>query len=91
MNTNNHNDNLQYKLPYSKSGWNLQAMPVGYLMIEHRLIEKMIALLEKELGNIRKTKKAKPKFIDTAVDFIKTYADKCHHGKELVVNKEVEI
>ena len=23
-----------------------------------------------------------PVFIDTAVDFIHTYADRCHHGKE---------
>ena len=23
-----------------------------------------------------------PVFIDTAVDFIRTYADRCHHGKE---------
>ena len=25
---------------------------------------------------------AKPQFIDGAVDFIRTYADRCHHGKE---------
>jgi len=23
-----------------------------------------------------------PRFIDTAVDFLRTYADRCHHGKE---------
>jgi hemerythrin-like domain-containing protein len=28
------------------------------------------------------TGKADPGFIETAVDFIRTYADRCHHGKE---------
>jgi hemerythrin-like domain-containing protein len=57
-------------------------MPVGPLMIEHRLIEKMIALMKAEVAKIGETKKADAKFIDTAVDFIRTYADALHHGKE---------
>jgi hemerythrin-like domain-containing protein len=56
--------------------------PRGPLMIEHRLIEKMISLIEEEVSRIEKTEKADPEFIDTAVDFIRIYADKTHHGKE---------
>lgn len=57
-------------------------MPVGPLMIEHRLIERMIKVMSRELGKIRKDNTADTMFIDTAVDFIRTYADRCHHGKE---------
>jgi len=56
--------------------------PRGFLMIEHRLIEKMISNIEDEVTRIEKTKKADPEFIDKAVDFIRIYADKTHHGKE---------
>ncbi|MGA8180667.1 MAG: hemerythrin domain-containing protein [Desulfobacterales bacterium] len=52
------------------------------LMIEHRLIERMIAIVKQTLSHIEKEKKADPVLIDTAVDFIRTYADKTHHGKE---------
>ena len=57
-------------------------MPIGPLMIEHRLIERMVGLLEKELSNIETSQKANSDFIYAAVDFFKTYADKTHHGKE---------
>jgi len=57
-------------------------MPIGPLMIEHRLIERMIDVMKEELLLIEKEKKVDPEFIETAVDFIRTYADRCHHGKE---------
>jgi hemerythrin-like domain-containing protein len=57
-------------------------LPIGPLMIEHRLIERMIALMEKELQKIKKNKAVDTGFIDTAVDFLRSYADRCHHGKE---------
>ncbi len=57
-------------------------MPIGPLMIEHRLIEKMIAVWEAEIEKMSKYSKANPLFIDIAVDFIRMYADKTHHGKE---------
>lgn len=56
--------------------------PRGPLMIEHRLIEKMLNIISLELDIIRKKRKVDPVFIDTAVDFIRTYADRTHHGKE---------
>ena len=57
-------------------------MPIGPLMIEHRLIERMIALLKKESARIHSTGQVNVKFVLSAVDFIQTYADRCHHGKE---------
>ncbi len=57
-------------------------MPIGPLMIEHRLIERMIDVMKEELLLIEREKKADPEFIEMAVDFIRTYADRCHHGKE---------
>jgi hemerythrin-like domain-containing protein len=63
--------------------------PIGPLMIEHRLIERMIHLMAREFQRIKENVAVDPAFafvdgvfIDTAVDFIRTYADRCHHGKE---------
>jgi len=57
-------------------------LPAGPLMIEHRLIERMIGLIAKEVARIKRDRNADVVFIDRAVDFIRTYADRCHHGKE---------
>ena len=54
----------------------------GPLMIEHRLIERMISQIQNVLKKIDATNEVDPLFIDTAVDFIRTYADRTHHGKE---------
>jgi hemerythrin-like domain-containing protein len=56
--------------------------PIGPLMWEHRLIERMIALLDREVGRINAGGKVNPGFLMVAVDFIRTYADRTHHGKE---------
>jgi hemerythrin-like domain-containing protein len=57
-------------------------MPIGPLMIEHRLIERMIVLMEMELQKAEKEKPVSPRFIETSARFIRDYADRCHHGKE---------
>src|SRR4030042_1391269 len=57
-------------------------MPIAPLMIEHRLIERMIDVMKEQLVFIEKEKNVDPEWIETAVDFIRTYADRCHHGKE---------
>jgi hemerythrin-like domain-containing protein len=55
---------------------------IVFLMREHRIIEEMVKALGLELA-IEKTKKNLDfPFLDTAIDFFKTYADRCHHGKE---------
>jgi hemerythrin-like domain-containing protein len=56
--------------------------PIGVLMVEHRLIERMVDLIQTELERSGQGKKANLVFIDGAIDFAKTYADACHHGKE---------
>ena len=54
----------------------------GPLMVEHRLIERMLSSVENALAQIESTHGVDPVFVDTAVDFIRTYADRTHHGKE---------
>ena len=56
--------------------------PRGPLMIEHRLIEKMLELVRNEIRQMEERQQADPIFIDTTVDFVRTYADRTHHGKE---------
>jgi hemerythrin-like domain-containing protein len=56
--------------------------PRGPLMTEHRLIEKMLKAAAKEASKIEARKSLDPILIDTVVDFIRTYADRTHHGKE---------
>lgn len=50
-------------------------------MREHRLIERMVENLKKERESARQGK-ISPVFVDAAVDFFRTYADRTHHGKE---------
>lgn len=50
-------------------------------MMEHRLIEKMLVLAERK-ASVMNEESYDPVFVDAVVDFIKTYADRTHHGKE---------
>jgi len=50
-------------------------------MIEHRLIEKFLAFAAESTAGMSEDS-YDPVLIDTIVDFIKTYADRTHHGKE---------
>ncbi len=54
----------------------------GPLMIEHRLIERMLSVIKEVTGKIKSKHRADPLFVDIAVDFIRVYADRTHHGKE---------
>ena len=54
----------------------------GPLMIEHRLIQQMLNLIQRRLEEVTQTQSIDPYFVDTAVDFIRVYADRTHHGKE---------
>jgi hemerythrin-like domain-containing protein len=71
-------------MAYKPEG-NFKMKPVAPLMIEHRLIERMIGVMKAELENINSKNRADVVFIDTAVDFIRTYADRTHHGKEELI------
>jgi hemerythrin-like domain-containing protein len=57
-------------------------LPIGPLMIEHRLIERMIKVMSRELLEAEAHQQINPRFIETATNFIRAYADRCHHGKE---------
>jgi hemerythrin-like domain-containing protein len=54
----------------------------GQLMIEHRLIERMLSIIKDILANIKSKNTVDPVFVDIAIDFIRVYADRTHHGKE---------
>lgn len=54
----------------------------GPLMMEHRLIEGMISVIQRRLERAERTQAIDPLFVDAAVDFIRVYADRTHHGKE---------
>jgi hemerythrin-like domain-containing protein len=56
--------------------------PIGPLMHEHRLIERMIAVIGRRKDIMARDRKVDVVFIDSAVDFIRIYADRTHHGKE---------
>ncbi len=55
---------------------------IGPLMWEHRLIEQIVPLIVHQLGRIETRNKLDIVFIERAVDFFRTYADRTHHGKE---------
>jgi hemerythrin-like domain-containing protein len=53
----------------------------GLLMVEHRLIEKMLLLAWTRIEPMDELT-FDPWFVDQVVDFIRFYADRTHHGKE---------
>ena len=56
--------------------------PIVPLKTEHGLIDQMIKLARDETLKIATKDALNPAFIDTLVDFLRTYADETHHGKE---------
>ena len=52
------------------------------LIKEHRLIERMLTTIEDALAEVEAGQQLDPLFVDAAIDFIRTYADRTHHGKE---------
>jgi hemerythrin-like domain-containing protein len=53
---------------------------IGPLMVEHRLIERMAALLRAEIKKMDENKKPDVGFLMVAIDFMRTYADRVHHA-----------
>lgn len=52
------------------------------LMEEHRMIERVIAALEAGAIQLEQGKAVRPEFFMGAVEFLKGFADGCHHKKE---------
>ena len=61
---------------------NTHMTAVGILMIEHRLIEKMVCVIRGELERIVKTDAVNTELVDAILDFLHVYVDNAHHGKE---------
>ena len=57
-------------------------LPISLLMIEHRVIERMISITNLKLEEIKRTNELDQNFIEALIDFIRIYADQSHHGKE---------
>lgn len=56
--------------------------PIADLIKEHGDIKLMLRLLEKIAGNIEAGESVDKKHLEKSVEFIREFADKCHHGKE---------
>jgi rubredoxin/hemerythrin-like domain-containing protein len=51
-------------------------------MIEHRTIERMAAVMAEQAERSDGGEELDPRFIPAVVDFMRSYADRTHHGKE---------
>jgi hemerythrin-like domain-containing protein len=56
--------------------------PTQVLMAEHELILQALDALEKKAAAIRAGAALDRAYFEKAVEFLRTFADKCHHGKE---------
>jgi hemerythrin-like domain-containing protein len=56
--------------------------PTEALMTEHRAIERMLAVLETAAERLENGQPVRPELFREAVDFVRNFADRCHHGKE---------
>ena len=61
------------------------------LMSEHRVIERVLSAMEKAVEALGIGRDIKPEFFLVAADFIKGFADGCHHAKEEKVLFEVMV
>ena len=56
--------------------------PTDILMKEHDAIKKMLKILERMCDKLEAGEQVDNSHLEQVVDFIKNFADKCHHGKE---------
>lgn len=52
------------------------------LKSEHRGIERMLKVLEREAVRLESGEQANVETIDQGIDFLRNFADQCHHRKE---------
>jgi len=57
-------------------------LPVDVLIEEHKLIIQPISIIDKEITRIETQAVVDQNVVSTTVDFLRTYADRFHHGKE---------
>jgi len=56
--------------------------PTENLKNEHQAIKLMLTILEEVGKKIESGKEIDPEHLEKILDFIRVFADKCHHGKE---------
>jgi hemerythrin-like domain-containing protein len=56
--------------------------PTEELMAEHRAIERMLRILERVAERLEAGAPTDPADLEAIVEFIRIFADRCHHGKE---------
>ncbi|MCK6445087.1 MAG: hemerythrin domain-containing protein [Planctomycetes bacterium] len=56
--------------------------PIDVLSGEHRVIEVVLDAVERIAESARKTRKLDVESAQSALKFIRNFADRCHHGKE---------
>lgn len=49
---------------------------------EHEVIQRALSVLEEMAGELNAGKAVEREHLTRIVDFLRTFADKCHHGKE---------
>ena len=57
-------------------------IPTEDLIHEHKAIKVMLSIMSKIAEDIKTKKGFDTEDVEKIVDFLKTFADKCHHGKE---------
>jgi hemerythrin-like domain-containing protein len=57
-------------------------LPTDDLMNEHRVIQRMLGILTQASKRLENGQDVDSEFYVDAVDFLKNFADKCHHTKE---------
>jgi hemerythrin-like domain-containing protein len=56
--------------------------PTELLKQEHQIILRVIAAAEREVEKIGRTGKVDAERVDKIIDFLRNFADRCHHAKE---------
>ena len=52
------------------------------LMNEHRAVERVLKVLERSANQLDAGETVPASFFEDSLDFLRNFADKCHHGKE---------
>ncbi len=56
--------------------------PTDILREEHELILVMLEIVDEACKKISAGEKARPEHLESMIDFIRNFADRCHHAKE---------
>lgn len=56
--------------------------PTDELKREHKAIKMMLGIMGRVAGNIQNKQDIEVQDVEEIVNFLRVFADKCHHGKE---------